>query len=251
MEIKIHDPKKKNAFFHKTMIKLVELLTYANKDNKVKCVVIHGGKFFSAGNDLEAFQIGREDVDEVRSIANELLKTGLTKMLQTMYDLEKPLVMLARGFCIGLGFTMLSLADFVYCTPETKFFTPFMQSYQSPEGGSTGFFPKYFGHHLASEILLTDRLVTAKEALHAGFVNDILTNIPLVEDYFDLRLLPCIPKLLKNETQTMVNAKRLLQAPYREQIFQVFEREGYFMYQCWSSPDFPVKMMTYLLGMKN
>jgi enoyl-CoA hydratase/carnithine racemase len=216
LEIKIHDPKKKNAFFHKTMIKIVELLGYANKDPKVKCVVIHGGKFFSAGNDLEAFQIGREDVDEVKQIANDLLKTGLTKMLQALYDLEKPLVMLARGFCIGLGFTMLSLADFVYCTPETKFFTPFMQSYQSPEGGSTGFFPKYFGHHIASEILLTDRVVTAKEALSSGFVNDILTTIPLGEDYFDIKLLPCIPKLLENETQTMVNAKKLMQAPFRE-----------------------------------
>lgn len=122
----MHDPKKKNAFFHKTMIKLDELMQYANKSQKVKCVVIHGGKFFSAGNDLEAFQIGRDDVDEVKHITTELLKTGLTKVLKSLYDLEKPLVMLARGICVGLGFTILSLADFVYCTPETKFFTPFM-----------------------------------------------------------------------------------------------------------------------------
>ena len=81
LEIKLHDPKKKNAFFNKTMIKLIELMEFANKDPKVKCVVIHGGKFFSAGNDLEAFQIGRDDVDEVKRITNELLKTGLTKML--------------------------------------------------------------------------------------------------------------------------------------------------------------------------
>ena len=101
----------------------------------------------------------------MKRITNELLKTGLTKVLSSMYNLEKPLVMLARGFCVGLGFTMLSLADFVYCTPETKFFTPFMQTYQSPEGGSSAFFPHFFGMHLASEILMTDRLITAKEAL--------------------------------------------------------------------------------------
>ena len=61
MEIKLHDYKKKNAFFTKTMNKLAELMQYANSDPKVKCVVLHGGKFFSAGNDLEVFQIGRED----------------------------------------------------------------------------------------------------------------------------------------------------------------------------------------------
>ena len=56
-------------------------MEFANKDPKVKCVVIHGGKFFSAGNDLEAFQIGRDDVDEVKRITNELLKSGLNRML--------------------------------------------------------------------------------------------------------------------------------------------------------------------------
>ena len=108
---------------------------------------MHGGKFFSAGNDLEVFQIGREDYQEVKHYASDILKNSLERVLKALYDLEKPLVMLARGFCVGLGFTMLSLADFVYCTPETKFFTPFMQTYQSPEGGSSAFFPHYFGMH--------------------------------------------------------------------------------------------------------
>lgn len=49
----------------------------------------------------------------------------------------------------------------------------------------------------------------------------------------------------------MVIAKRLMQQPYRDKIYQVFESEGYAMYQCWMSPQFPDKMMNYLLGMKN
>jgi Delta3-Delta2-enoyl-CoA isomerase len=165
LEIKIHDPKKKNAFFIKTMIKISELMQYANLDPKVKCVVLHGGKFFSAGNDLEAFEIGRDDIHEVRSIASESLKNGLTRLLKSLYDLEKPLISLVRGFSVGLGFTMTSLSDFVYCTPEAKFFTPFMQTFQSPEGGSSGLFPQIFGPHFSNEILLTDRIITAKEAL--------------------------------------------------------------------------------------
>lgn len=34
-------------------------------------------------------------------------------------------------------------------------------------------------------------------------------------------------------------------------MYQVFENEGYSMYQSWISPQFPDKMMNYLLGMKN
>jgi len=81
LEIKLHDPKKKNAFFHKTMMKFIELMEFANNDPKVKCVVIHGGKNFSAGNDLEVFQIGRDDVDEVERFAKEVIKSGLNGML--------------------------------------------------------------------------------------------------------------------------------------------------------------------------
>lgn len=61
--------------------------------------------------------------------------------VQALFDLEKPLIAFVRGIAIGIAFTMLSFADFVYCSPETRFFTPFMQSSQSPEGGSSVYFP--------------------------------------------------------------------------------------------------------------
>ncbi len=69
----MHDPKKKNAFFFKTMQKFAELFDNANKDDRVKCVVLHGGEIFSAGNDVEAFEIGRKDLDNVSKIARDLI----------------------------------------------------------------------------------------------------------------------------------------------------------------------------------
>ena len=72
-EIKIHDPKKKNAFFLKTMQKFAELFDYANKDDNVKCVVLHGGENFSAGNDVAAFEIGRNDLDNVSKFSWNVL----------------------------------------------------------------------------------------------------------------------------------------------------------------------------------
>ena len=50
---------------------------------------------------------------------------------------KKPIVGLVRGQAIGIGMTTCGLFDFLYCTPEAKFSTPFMKSYQSPEGAST------------------------------------------------------------------------------------------------------------------
>ena len=54
-EIKIHNPKKKNSFFNKTMLKLGDLFIAANKDDNIKCILLHGGDIFCTGNDIEAF----------------------------------------------------------------------------------------------------------------------------------------------------------------------------------------------------
>ena len=209
-EIKFHDTKKKNSFFGKTQRKLVELLHYANLDDRVKCVVLHGGALFSSGNDVEAFQIGREDYDIVEAYAKKMVDSIFKPFMTALFDLEKPLIAVVRRVAVGIAFTMLGLADFVYCTPETKFFTPFMQSFQSPEGGSSFTFPQIFGRKLANELIMNDRALSAEEALKAGFVNQILTDINPKEEYFDLMKIPCIPKLLSNNVETMVTAKRLL-----------------------------------------
>ena len=120
---------------------------------------------------------------------------------------------------------MLSFADFVYCTPDAIFFTPFMQSFQSPEAGSTFYFPRIFGPKLANEIILTDKIMSADDAHKSGFVNQILTDraVPGKEEYFDILKLPCIPKLLSNSVETMVTAKRLLnQGVNKEAILRTF-----------------------------
>lgn len=194
-EIKIHDPKKKNAVFKKSMTKMAELLEFASKSEEVKCVVVHGGEIFTVGNDVEAFQIGREDVAFIDKMVKDLLRASLMRLCHSLLDLEKPLIMVPSGLGIGLGFTMISFADFVYCTPETTFFTPFMQSFQSPEGASTAYFPEIFGRRKANEILLLDSHVKAKDALKYGFITGILEGTK-PKEWPDLLALPCMPKLL-------------------------------------------------------
>ena len=42
---------------------------------------------------------------------------------------EKPIIAVVRGGCLGIAFTTLCLADFVYVTQDAVFKTPFMASY--------------------------------------------------------------------------------------------------------------------------
>ena len=53
-EIKIHRPKFRNATNAACNIKMGECWKAASEDPNVKLIVVHGGKFFSSGNDLGA-----------------------------------------------------------------------------------------------------------------------------------------------------------------------------------------------------
>lgn len=49
LEIKLHNPKKKNAFRSETILKITEIIHQAEEDKEIKVIMLHGGKFFSAG----------------------------------------------------------------------------------------------------------------------------------------------------------------------------------------------------------
>jgi len=55
LEIKINNPKKKNAIGTPPERKLAEIITAAQTDDNIKVILLHGGSFFSSGNDLSMF----------------------------------------------------------------------------------------------------------------------------------------------------------------------------------------------------
>jgi len=84
--------------------------------------------------------------------------------------------------------------------------TPFMRSCQTQEGTSTYTFPKVFGQRLANELLLTDKTLTAEEALKSGFINGIVDKFDKASEWFDPNIIPVIPKLLAADYTTLVTS---------------------------------------------
>ena len=168
-------------------------------------------------------------------------------MLIAMAKSVKPIVAVVRGGALGIGFTMLSHVHFIYCAPEATFMTPFMKSAQSPEGTSTLLFPQQFGTRLANEILLTDKVVTAKEAVHCGFANGIVDKFDPKSDWFNPSIIPVIPKLLGNDYRTLVNTmEQFNESKDIAKIEEVSKREGRALIDTWLDPSFIAKMQVYM-----
>lgn len=61
------------------------------------------------------------------------------------------------------------------------------------------------GRRKAAEVLLLDKILSAQEAKDCKWVNEIV-SLPK-QEFFDINLIPCIPKLLKSDVFTLENAK--------------------------------------------
>ena len=176
----------------------------------MKVIFIHGGLFYGAGNDLAALAgmagAGPDEMRDSASLGSELI---MVQTLKAINRSRKPIVGLVRGQSIGISFTTMSLFDFIYVTPEAQFSTPFMKSFQSPEGGSTMTFVQQFGMRRANEILMLDRPIKAQEAVQCGFANGVIENLGN-EHFPDIDKIPALPKLLATDYRTLVNCKELM-----------------------------------------
>ena len=130
-EIKIHNPTKRNAIASIPELKLTELINAAQDNEAIKVILLHGGRFFSSGNDLSAFADSFKisgDISGYLAKAEVGVNVTMVDMLLAMNKSIKPIVAVVRGGAIGIGFTMLSHAHFIYTSPEAIFKTPFMES---------------------------------------------------------------------------------------------------------------------------
>lgn len=137
----------------------------------------------------------------------------MTDFVFGFVTLSKPLYVFLQGCCIGIFASLMSHADFIYCTEDAFILTPFQMTNLAPEGLSSIKFVEILGRRKASEMLLTDYKLKAEEALRLGFVNGIIAKdmIPQTEPYItDINNLPNLRKLLEADTRTLINAKRLI-----------------------------------------
>lgn len=227
---------------------MTELINKANKDTSIKAILVHGGKFFSSGNDLsKLIEAASENQDDMLKAADQGVNLAMVNWLLALDNCEKPLIAVVRGMAFGIAFTMLSLFDFVYLTPECIMKTPFMASCQSPEGSSTINFPQQMGRRLANEVLLLDKELTAAEAVNCGFANAIIKEDLGSGDWFDLSKVPSIGKLLETDYRTLVNSKQILNfAKEQDRVEKIIRYEGRKLVETWMEEEFPGKIANYM-----
>lgn len=164
----INKPERKNAISPEMMDFLADTLLQLDRDDEVNVIVLKGqGENFSAGGDLKAAR-----APGVENSRNVLRKYG--RAVQTIIQIEKPVIALVDGYAIGGGMSLALACDVVLASERAKFSSNFLQVGLIPEMGALLLLPMTAGLNKAKELWFSARMIAASEAKELGIVNQIV-----------------------------------------------------------------------------
>ena len=142
-------------------------------DDGVRCVVVEGagGRAFSAGSDIGAFEAQRRTPDQVARYA-----AAIRRGLGGVYDCPHPTVAVVRGICVGGGLIIAACCDVVVCAESSRFGAPVNRLGATMAYEEMAPLLAAAGAGAVLEILLTGDLVGARRAREMGIVNRIVPD---------------------------------------------------------------------------
>ena len=148
-----------------------------DEDPDVRCVVVTGaGKAFCAGGDVKSF------VDNLGRIGVHIkeLTTYLHGAISRLCRSDKPVLMAVNGVAAGGGFSLALSGDLVIAAESAKFTMAYSRIAATPDGSSSYFLPRLVGVRRALELYLTNRPLSAQEALQWGMITRVVPDAELV-----------------------------------------------------------------------
>mgnify|MGYP001270399037 CR=1 FL=1 len=169
--IVLNSPQNLNALTVPMVDSLIAALDDCDEDYNIKAVIISGeGNSFSAGGDIRMMLRGLEgDMKELRLAVRKVSLAALR-----IRNLRKPVIAAVHGNMAGAGVNLALTCDFRIAADNLKFIQAFVNLGLVPDCGGTFLLTRLLGIARATELIMTGRPVTAREALELGLVNQVV-----------------------------------------------------------------------------
>lgn len=164
---------------------LIEAITQAQMDNRVRVLVFTGtGRAFCAGDDLKAYRgadlPGKPLVGPIPPGHDNALGTynGLRTVSQqlntTIRNLDKLTIAAINGVAIQTGFSLALSCDFRIAADSARMGSATLRFGLLPDEGGQYLLVQQMGVSRTLEFLMKKRIVDAGEALDLGLVNEVV-----------------------------------------------------------------------------
>ena len=210
------------AFNALNLLCMKELFDVANRissDRGVRAVVLTGAgeKAFCAGGDVAGFAADPADVQRLLKEMTGYLHSAISRLAW----MDAPLIAAVNGVAAGAGLSLVACCDLAIAADHAKFTSAYTQIGLSPDGSSTYFLSRLLGTRRAMELFMTNRTLTAAEALDWGLVNRVVPAAQLQEEAGKLAA-----QFAQGPTRAYGGIKKLLMMAPNDTLESQLEREA-------------------------
>ncbi len=172
--LRLNRPDAANGMSVELLKALYDAIMRCHGEPDVRVLLITGaGDNFCAGGDVRAFASKGEALPDYIRPATAYLQDSVLALAR----LQAPVVVAVQGFAAGGGgFGLVCAADMVIAAENAKFLAGATRVAMAPDAGVSVSLPQLVGLRKATEILLTNPVIDAQEALALGLVNRIVPD---------------------------------------------------------------------------
>lgn len=163
-EIVLDRPGRMNALRDEDFVALTAIVEDVAK-SEARAVLIHGANgAFCAGRDISTTDAAALD-------AEALIRREINPLFRVIRAIPVPTIAAVEGVCLGGGFGIAFACDIVLAAEDARLGSPFRNLGLIPDSGTHHHLLDVLGHHRASELIYTGRLMSGTEAAALGLVN--------------------------------------------------------------------------------
>jgi 2-(1,2-epoxy-1,2-dihydrophenyl)acetyl-CoA isomerase len=216
--ITLNRPAAYNALTLSLARELFQAVLEVDEDSAVRCVVLTGaGRAFCGGGDVRDFS---ESLPRIGVLIKELT-TFIHGAVSRLARSPKPVLVAVNGVAAGGGLSLALSGDLVLAAESARFTMAYSKIGAPPDGSSSYFLPRLIGLRRSLELYLTNRVLSAREALEWGLITRVLPDAELRGAAAALAR-----ELAAGPTRAIGAAKRLFEQSTHESLETQMELEA-------------------------
>ncbi len=200
--ITLNRPDAANALNGQMMADLLDAAIEVDEDPSVRAVILTAtGKMFCAGGDLAEFAEAGDALPGVLKKLTTIFHGAVARFSR----MDAPLVTAINGTAAGAGFSLAVASDYAIAAASSRFTMAYTNAGLTPDGSATFFISRLAGLRRAQELMITNRLLSADEAVAWNLVNEVVPDADLQDAAMKLA-----ERLAAGPTLAFGSVKRLL-----------------------------------------
>jgi 2-(1,2-epoxy-1,2-dihydrophenyl)acetyl-CoA isomerase len=217
--LRLNRPEASNGLTAESLAALRDAIAACRDDARVRAVLLSGeGKNFCAGGDVRDFASKGDGLPDYLREAT----ARLGEVAAGLLELRAPVIAIVQGFAAGGGgLGLVCASDLVIAAESARFMSAATRVGMAPDAGTSVTLGQIVGHRRALELTLTDKVLTASEALDIGLITEVVPQAGL-----EARGVELGTKLAAGPTLALGETKRLLWEGLGRSVAACLDDEG-------------------------